>query len=129
VLVLQRISEPVGEAMSGTYRDDLEAALLRAHELEREVAELRERNQRLEANPARGQGATIDNCTRPVVLQATRGGRLVASLVVGSLGATVVGDMFHEGMNTGAVVFTILFGSFVAWLNTIPRVDPPGRSR
>jgi hypothetical protein len=36
------------------YRDDLEATLLRAAALEREVAELRERNQRLEAGLTTG---------------------------------------------------------------------------
>jgi hypothetical protein len=131
MLVLQRISAPLGEAlMSGTYRDDLDATLRRADELEREVAKLRARNQQLEAL-RRGDSseAPAESQPRPTVLVATRGGRLATSLTIAACGMLIVANMFVAGITAGAIIVGIVFAAAVAWLNTIPRVDPPSRPR
>jgi hypothetical protein len=124
--------------MTSTYRDDLEAALIRADDLEREVAELRERNQRMEAALENGDSAAPkaelaarvapdEYTNRPIRLVATRGGLAFASLAIGALGALGVHGAITDDNIGLAIVVGLVFGGFVTWLNLIPRDEPPGR--
>jgi len=125
-----------------TYRDDLEATLQRADDLEREMAALRERNQRMEAQLASGdvseaqaelaaraaeERALAEYQNRPTQLQATRRGRLATSLISGFLGTMLAGSLFADGLIVAAIIAALVFGVFIAWLHAIPRIDPPRR--
>lgn len=112
--------------MGAAYRDDLEAARLRAADLERELVEVRKRNQTLEAAVAAREVSEYRN--KPVVLEATRRGRLLFSLVAGGLGATMAGSAFADHMIGVGVTVTIIFGGILAFVLGVRRVDPQPRS-
>jgi hypothetical protein len=87
--------------MSDAYRDDLEAALARASDLEREIAELRARNAGLEANPA-----ARDHARQPAAALDAYRRFAIASLLAGVLGALVAG--VANSWDVGAASFGLL---------------------
>lgn len=113
------------------YRDDLEAAQLRASDLERELTELRERNRRLEielagGDAAREQPVTEDRADR-WTLEATRRGRLAVALGVALVGSWGVIAAVADHESGASVAWGIIWGVTLCVIVALRRVDPRPR--